>query len=373
MSNLKILLWGVLMLFSCFTSGQSSLQGTLLREQSLNNVPCNPNTFWGIYPSSNPGVFTIGEYEIISGTLVSTGVKYYNAPNASLAYSTNGSPNNLGTFFNVDFGLSGNILKYNNNSWASIINNSIFQLRNCAGHDSILVFDGLNNSFFPKEILVFSGNNLIPIYNCGNNISKVVEDLAVDESNNIWFFTSYDTLYTELSYLTVIDKSGVLLNSYPIDTSIHINFLNTYGMFILNNTLYLGIGAMNPNYPNSLLPFHLINDTAYIGTPITCTANFSDLESCNQGTLTSISEVPESLKELSVYPNPARDQFMLHLPYSTSPEATVQVFNLQGEIIYAQKAGEQSPINCSSWPRGVYFVSLLEKGKARITKKVVVM
>ena len=39
MSNLKILLWGVLMLFSCFTSGQSSLQGTLLREQSLNNVP----------------------------------------------------------------------------------------------------------------------------------------------------------------------------------------------------------------------------------------------------------------------------------------------------------------------------------------------
>ncbi len=352
---------------------QSNFNMTELREQSLNSVPCNPNTFWGIFPSTNPGNFTIGEYTINNLTIVPTGQQVLNVPNVSLGYSSNGSSNSSSTFFNVDFDGTWDILKLTNNSWAHIANNTLFNIRNCAGHDSIIVFDAINNTTYPKDILIYTSNILTPIFNTGPNLSKVVEDLAVDINNHIWFFSSYDTSYFQITYLNEIDVSGQLIKQYPFPNNVLYDCINAYGMFILNNILYLGIGSINPIYPNKLLPFSIINDTLVMGIPINCTANFGDLESCNQGTLTSISEVPESLKELSVYPNPAQDQFMLHLPYRTSANAIIQIYNLQGELVKNFKASDTSPINCSSWPRGIYFVSLVEEGKARVTRKVVVI
>jgi hypothetical protein len=342
-------------------------------------VPCNPNILWVAHSNlSNLSVAKISEFTLINSNITFVGTLLNNCPGMDFAYaSINFNTNNGNTFYSVDSYTFDTIHMYNGTNWIPLSPISYGTHFNIAGKGNILILDGWpykNIAGGMKHFFKYSGNTIDSIYNTGNTHSNAIRSLTIDDDYNIWFFIGPDPFASPASYLCKIDTSGNLIKQYPLSQSSMFNTVPAGGMFLLNNTLYIYFGYGHPNYPNTLMPFNIIGDSIVMGNPIPFNyPDVYDIKSCNQGTLTSISEVPESMKELSVYPNPARDQFMLHLPYSTSPEATVQVFNLQGEIIYAQKAGEQSPINCSSWPRGFYFVSLLEKGKAWITKKVVVM
>jgi hypothetical protein len=367
----------VLTLFFIQAPAQSNIHGTVLREQSLNNVTCIPNTFWlSCAIPANPTAYIIKEYNYNNGIITNSSSNTIQQIGYNIAYCNDFTNGTGKTFYDIDTDSSNKLLRYNGNSWIYETQCPLnLEIANCAGNNNTLVFEardtGTANFIY---ILTYFNNNFNLLYTCDLNTSISVRDLAVDSQENIWFIKSDFNSSTNPNKLCSISKLGVLQNEFPIVNS-NFNPFYTYGMFILNNTLFIGVDAQDPIYPQKLLPFTILNDTAVMAAPILFNAPSirADLESCNQGTLTSISEVPESLKELSVYPNPAQDQFMLHLPYRTSKNATIQIYNLQGELVTSIKASDTSPINCSTWPRGVYFVLLVEEGKARVTRKIVVI
>jgi hypothetical protein len=339
------------------------------------SVPCNPNTFWGIYQTNTLGLYNIEEYLILNSTIVPTGILYNNVPNASLAYCNDLNGGIGQTFYNVDFGTTWDIIRFTGLNWVNINNNTQYELRNCAGHGSTLAFDANTQNSYAKDILIYSNNSLIPIYNTGQFETRIIEDIAVDQNEDIWFFSGYDSsvfypLYP--SFLNIISNSGQLKNKYPLSVNSRFNCLNGYGIFILDSILYVGFGSINSTYPNKLVPFTIINDSAVAGTPIPFGFhNFGDLESCNQGTLTNVKEVPASYKKLSAYPNPATDQFSVYIPYGTNANAHIIVTNLQGAIIEDRLVKDNKiPINCEHWPAGMYLVSVVSNDSGIVTAKV---
>ena len=267
---------------------------------------------------------------------------------------------------------------YDGSNWLPFGNPGPGNYHVLAGNENKLAaIDFWPNTGEQKLIININSLGFDTIYYSGSDTSIVTYGFTIDSNFNIWFINGPDQSGTPANTATTlckIDTSGNLIAEYPLTLNSQYFSALSGGVFILNNTIYVYFAATHPTFPNTLMPFNIINDSLVMGTPIPFT--FPDVYgpiSCNQGTLTSISEVPESLKELSVYPNPALEQFMLHLPYRTSSNASIQICNLQGELVKIIKASDTSPINCSTWPRGIYFVSLVEDGKARVTRKVVVM
>ena len=298
-------------------------------------------------------------------------------PFGNLAYCNDFTNLGISTFYNFDTFSTNKVSKLVGINWILETQAPLnLLIANCGGYGNTLVFQGRDtNSVNFNLILRYLNGSMNIIYNTIPNVSISVKDIAVDSNENIWFFTYQYSLSQPLYTLNEISNAGILINSYPVTLYSTFTLNNTYGLFILFNTLYIGVNYQDPIYPLKLIPINLVKDTAIMGTPISFIAptNRFDLESCTQGTSTSVSEVPESLKELSVYPNPAENQFTVHLPYGSNRNAQLKIYNLQGKLIETKKASDTAPINCASWARGIYFVSLVEEGKAKVTRKIVVI
>lgn len=85
---------------------------------------------------------------------------------------------------------------------------------------------------------------------------------------------------------------------------------------------------------------------------------------------TSIND-PEHNYAFSLYPNPAKDMFMVSLPVGHKT-ATITMFNNLGVIVYQVITDkEEANINTASLPSGMYFIEAGD-GSRKTTKKVVV-
>lgn len=339
-----------------------------------NSVPCNPNTFWlNCEDVNTPGVFNIREYSIINNIISPTGYVIFNVPNRNIGYCNDLTSGNGMTFYDVDSYLTNDFLRYDGSNWINepIFNNT-YEYFNVAGNKNTLVAHARLLTNFPKYIARYDGANLNIIYDSGLLKSITSGDLVVDSLENIWFFESYDTNFLRPTNLKVINNLGQLVKDYNVDYISSIGY-GGYGMFILNNTLYYGVDYLNPICPNTLIPFNIVADSVIQGVPISFVAPSGrwDLESCNQGTLTSINQVPISYKHLSVYPNPAKEQFIAYIPYSTNANAHIIVTNLQGAIIEDRLIKDYKiPINCEEWTAGMYLVSVVSNDRGILTTKV---
>jgi hypothetical protein len=336
-------------------------------------VPCNPNTFWlNCGDANTPGVFNIREYTLINNTVAYTGNIIYNVPNASIAYANISS--SLGsTFYDIDFGLSGDLLEYNGVSWTHYPVSSNLQVVNCGGGLNTLAYLAKDSTNYQDRVLLYNGVNLYEIYRSDTLMAITVADIAVDSLQYIYLFEAFNSTYLTPYSLKVLDSSGNFYNQFFFKSGLVFSADYAYGMFILNNTIYVGLGNTNPYYPNTLVPFNIVNDSVLMGIPIPFVAPASrfDLESCNQGTLTSVKEVPASYKQLSVYPNPATDQFSVYIPYGTNANAQIIVTNLQGATLEDRLVKDNKiPINCELWPAGMYLVSVVSNDKGIVTAKV---
>ena len=344
-------------------------------------VPCNPNTFWAVhFNPTNGDSANISEFTLANSTISNNGIILTTCPGMNMAYANmNFNNNSGGTFYAIDHFYYNTVNMYDGTNWIPLspISNGVHF--NIAGKGNILILDGwptTNSNGGMKHFFKYSGISIDSIYYTGNNYSNACRSLTIDDDYNIWFFIGPDPFASPATYLCKIDTSGNLIQQYPLSQNSIFNSAETGSIFILNNTIYVGFQQGNPNYQNILMPFAIVNDSLVMGTPIPF--NFPnvylyDIKSCNQGTLTSISEVPESLKELSVYPDPAENQITVHLPYGSNRNAQLNIYNLQGKLIETKKASDTAPINCASWARGIYFVSLIEEGKAKVTRKIVVI
>jgi hypothetical protein len=71
---------------------------------------------------------------------------------------------------------------------------------------------------------------------------------------------------------------------------------------------------------------------------------------------------------ISIYPNPLQDNFIIEP--SPNTKLVIQIFNLLGEIVFADLVSQKTYINSSQWKSGVYFVKSTSGNTFSITKIV---
>ena len=92
------------------------------------------------------------------------------------------------------------------------------------------------------------------------------------------------------------------------------------------------------------------------------------------GDVTVSTEEPESVTELSLAPNPTNGETVLSLNLSESHDLQLDVFNLQGQIIYSKfdenVSGDlQYEINLENLPDGMYIARVTIDGKI-VSRKI---
>lgn len=77
----------------------------------------------------------------------------------------------------------------------------------------------------------------------------------------------------------------------------------------------------------------------------------------NDGGTTSLDDVEFGASTLSIYPNPATNNFVLELTDKPIQELTIEIFDVYGRLVFQQKTNSlQQQINTSSLAEGLYFV-----------------
>lgn len=362
--------------------------------QSTNIINCNPNTFWlsrifGPYNETRINEYTLinNVVNLTTPNMVVGGPKNYTQ---DLAFALD--TNNNSSFFQsalkdtIFFLDTFALVKFNGNSWDTVLTfdpTMCLRCRTGAGKGHYLVMTD-NPSVVhgdPNRISLFNthSNMMHSIYTFSPTV-YLLHNPSFDGDYNIWFLESDSAIAVSwgiqpsgsvATSLKAIDTLGNLVYNYPIPFFLDLS--DFYGNFILNNKFYVGIGYTNLQYAHSLIPFSIVNGVFTMEPPISFypPPNIIDLESCNEGTLVSVNEIPSALKDLSVYPNPASSNFTVYLPYKTSAQAQIKVVNSQGQLIYSSAAINYNTINCSTWTRGVYLVNLQENGKIITSKKIV--
>jgi hypothetical protein len=76
---------------------------------------------------------------------------------------------------------------------------------------------------------------------------------------------------------------------------------------------------------------------------------------------------------ITLYPNPAQDQFAVELPELATPGSSLVVLNNVGQSIWTQELNGQRTVrvNTQNWPAGVYSVRVLTNGQTETRKLVI--
>ncbi|MBK9319153.1 MAG: T9SS type A sorting domain-containing protein [Bacteroidetes bacterium] len=152
---------------------------------------------------------------------------------------------------------------------------------------------------------------------------------------------------------------------------------NSYGMLLLNSTLYVAFGAGHPNFPNTLVPVLLSGNSASLGTPLTMPVpnpTYNDLAGCNVGTPLALGDISTS-NILTIYPNPVKEQINIFLPGNLKGKMNLSIQDAAGKIVFnAEYSGKQDDdkieINSSHFAQGNYIIQL-QAGDETFSSKVV--
>ena len=216
-------------------------------------------------------------------------------------------------------------------------------------------------------------------------------DLAVDVS---WY--PHEAMFTSTSFAggyfcTAADLatwgynlySGKVLSQSSLDemlnfTSVAGGYFNGYGLgcmrFVGNSGTYYGHAGNFFGYAASMLydPIDslclalLVNTdclSPYIAMPLMKIAR-------DNLSLTTGVENPVAAEQLNVYPNPVNSD--LHIQLSITDEITVEIFNMEGKMVYNQtRRTDHFHIDARLFPEGLYLIKIIE-GKTVLTQKMVV-
>jgi hypothetical protein len=283
----------------------------------------------------------------------------------SLAYC-----NNLdGGSYSPTFYSNGSYTKasyYNGSGWTTCTAPPKVWVVNAGGSGNYLYYTAHDSvTHLETGIVRYNGSSYTQIYALPDTSRAItVADLAVDNYGNVWFFVGANsTLVTDT--LKVISPTGQLIREYPFSY----NTDNAYGCILMNSVIYFALGQYNPDHPYTLVPVSINADQAEAGTPIPMpTESFSDLAGCNAGSPLTVDEIHASSK-YSIYPNPVKD--VLHIDFIDKPNSSsiVKLLDNTGSVLIQNTAsGNNTSIDMSSMPAGVYYLSVNDYTRKIIKK-----
>ncbi|MBL0096007.1 MAG: T9SS type A sorting domain-containing protein [Bacteroidetes bacterium] len=341
-------------------------------KNSAIGIPCYPNVFWGAAGTAGG---TVDELTISGGSVVVLNASVVTTSgDANLAYCNNLNGSSFSpTFYSSNFSREPRYYDFGTWDPSSFITTPN-RIQNCGANGNFLYYVWYDSTSVSLGIARYFSNGMSPVYLWPSNRKLTVGDLEVDNSGNVWFFTGPTSSGTVLSdSLLVVSPGGNVLRKFST------NFVstNSYGMLLLNSTLYVAFGAGHPTFPNTLVPVLLSGNTASLGTPLSMPVPnpaYNDLAGCNVGTPLALGDITAT-NTLNIYPNPIVDRINIFLPDNLNGNMNLSIQDAAGKIVFnAAYSGKQKDdkieINCSHFAQGNYIIQL-QAGDETFSSKIV--
>jgi len=78
--------------------------------------------------------------------------------------------------------------------------------------------------------------------------------------------------------------------------------------------------------------------------------------------------------EISIFPNPATDQFSISVSNAAAADVMLEVMDAQGKLVYrsldTNKVAYRKNVNTESFAKGIYFVKVSVNGAPTLLKLV---
>jgi len=233
----------------------------------------------------------------------------------------------LQDFQNQDF-------KYwNGNNWIALsipyIDNKVIGLGGFGPHLYLLV----NYTIGDSRIYYYNGDTLKFIQ---SNHNTVGADIAVDSLGRGWYADGAPM--ADVKYFHVIDSTGKTLNKFPLNETFSTS--NLYGMTIVKDTIYIGIGPDAPIHSSSILSYVIEGDSAILNKVIPQNRKsvyYSDLASCKPGIPNreqERSKIENNLINILIFPNPTSG--VLKINTKISGPIKIELYDLRGKMILNQ-------------------------------------
>lgn len=337
------------------------------QEDSVIDIPCNSNSFYGA--SAN----NIRELQINGQNIVDLGI-ITTAPFPSIlamAYANdfmNGSTNR--TFYSSVVAPAA-IIKFTGTSWVTVATDSLIYA-NAGGYGDYLYFQHISpvGQVNDQCISRLLPNGVLQKIFTDTSLTFTVADLEVDSAGNVYFLRG--PFISNTTELTVIDSSGNVINSYIADSTFNtLSFL--YGMFFMNNQLYLAHGIIPP----VIRPLIITGSSVSLGASIALpnVTSYKDMDNCYQqpNISSGTASVPNNEPSIKCYPNPFTRETTINA-ITTSAIDNVRVFSVHGQQAKFDISIQNSTIKIlnNDSPSGVYFVRIQFENKSESYTKIVV-
>lgn len=198
--------------------------------------------------------------------------------------------------------------------------------------------------YFYKRIYHYDGVEINLVHDWPN---PAIADIAVDAKGRAWYFKLNENETT--NSLVVLNKDGAELASLPIDPPIITG--NFYGMAIVNDYIYAGIGPNNEKYPNSILALTVEDGKVVIKKRIPYAypgKRYLDLASSRPG----LPNRTNKFVNISVYPNPSSDFIKIYS--SLQMNMNLEIFDVQGQVLLKQNLIYGEAVDISHLAKGTY-------------------
>jgi hypothetical protein len=301
---------------------------------------------------------SILEWQISGTTITFIDTLFVTSPVVGIAYC---NLLNAGTIPTTIYGCETTTVSwYNGSAWVTITPSQDYFNPGGCGRFLYFMISG------SKQVDRYNGTAFTNILTL-QNAQFTIADLAVDSGGNIWSMVSMVSVGDTLAK---IDSAGNIVKTYSISPPIDED--NAYGCFLMDSTLYIGIGNANTTYPNTVIPIRIYADTAIEGSPIPfVNGNFVDMASCNNLLALGIQSYIDENK-ISLSPNPATNE--LRIKNAELRIGTIEIYNVFGEKVYSEQqptlSKPETVINVSAFPTGVYFVRIADENGSWVGKFV---
>lgn len=320
------------------------------------------NVFWAI---NDVGVIT--RFCVDGDSISSCGnTIFWQGSGIAICENLNGGSINP-TFYAT--GWSNSIYFYDGSqNWIRVEEEAPQSIYNPGGNGQYLYFQAGGYNGASGKIYKYNESTFDTFFSW-DNLGFAAAGTAVDDDGSVYcVLDSVGSTSTYSKYIDVLDSSGKLKARFDFifDTQ------NCFGTFILNDTLYLGIGWSNPVYPNSLVPIHFTQDSAYALPPIPIPEdNWNDLAVCQNCITLAINKKEISLtSDFNLYPNPVTEKLNISMENTLSlQDGYISIYNMQGQLVWEMSVQEEIiEIDISSFAQGPYLVRMSSKDKIEVRK-----
>ena len=172
--------------------------------------------------------------------------------------------------------------------------------------------------------------------------------------------------------MPLVNFGGAAISDTPVNYQV---YSTTYTNQWYTTTVIMQATAssetLSLEFPILPDPTNAIND-GYVGVDnirITCSNTVPENRAvlANPETMTT-----KSLSnQIAIYPNPASEHIQVDLLDPSNQIETIELFNLQGRLVWENEKNGNQTINISSLQRGMYFIKIQTSDKTSITKKII--